>query len=188
MPSTTALIRLLLISAFGLMLLACGTKTIESDLGIEGAPDWVNQGTRGLNDNGGRLFHGVGSAPPMDDESLQKATADNRARAELASILSLYMEVAIQDYTAVALDGENTFSEQSITRQIDSAARLNLTGSEIIANWRHPDTGVIYSLAEINLGRVQELTERVSEMDSGVRTHIRTRGDNIFDGIIGAGQ
>ncbi len=188
MSALTDFSRLLLISALAIAVVACGTRSIESDLGIAGAPDWVNEGTRTLNDNRGRLFHGVGSAPAMDDESLQKATADNRARAELASILSLFMEVAIQDYTAVELDGENTFSEQSITRQIDSAARLNLTGSQIIANWRNPDTGIIYSLAEINLARVKELTESVGEMNPGVRTHIRDRGDNIFDGVIGAGQ
>lgn len=186
MRHTNPFFRLVLITAFAFSVAACGGKNIESDLGIEGAPDWVNQGTRAVNDGGGRLFYGVGSAPAMDDPSLQKATADNRARAELASILSTYMEVAISDYTATSTDGDRAFSEQSVTRQIDSAARLNLTGSQIVANWRDPDTGVIYSLAEIDLGRVQEITENVNEMDPGLRDHIRERGGNIFDGISGA--
>ena len=186
MPSTTALIRLLLISAFGLMLLACGTKTIQSDLGIEGAPDWVNEGTRAVNDNDGRLFHGVGSAPAMDDTSLQKATADNRARAELASVLGTYMEVAIDDYTAARTDGENTFTEQAVSRQIDSATRVHLAGSRIIANWRDPDTGVIYSLGELDMRRIQDATDTVEDMDPGLRTHIQDQGHNIFDRFSGA--
>ena len=77
-----------------LMLSACGGKTmVESDLGIRGAPDWVNEGTQYLNDKNGRLFHGVGQAPVMGDDSLQKTTADNRARAEVTRILTSYLDV-----------------------------------------------------------------------------------------------
>ncbi|MCZ6579496.1 MAG: hypothetical protein O6927_09175, partial [Gammaproteobacteria bacterium] len=68
-----------------LVLGACSSKTvIESDMGLSGAPDWVNEGTQAVKDDDGRLIHGVGMAPAMGDVSLQKATADNRARAEIA--------------------------------------------------------------------------------------------------------
>ena len=57
--------RTLAAAALAVVLTACGGgKTIvESDLGIKGAPDWVNKGTQVLNDKDGRLFHGVGSSP-----------------------------------------------------------------------------------------------------------------------------
>ena len=36
-----------------LILVGCSSKTmVESDLGIKGAPDWVNEGTQILNDKG----------------------------------------------------------------------------------------------------------------------------------------
>ena len=74
---------------------ACSSTTqVESDLSIKGAPDWVNEGTHILNDKDGRLFHGVGLASPMGDMSLQKSVADDRARAEVARVLSSYMDVA----------------------------------------------------------------------------------------------
>ena len=67
-----------------LLLAGCSSKTqVESDLHIDGAPDWVNEGNQMLNDEDGRLFHGIGSAPPMGDHSLQKNTvgkADFRPR------------------------------------------------------------------------------------------------------------
>ena len=76
------------------LLAACSGKTkVESNLRIKGAPDWVNKGTNILNDKKGRLFHGVGSAPDIKNEALQRTTADNRARAEIARIFSRAIEV-----------------------------------------------------------------------------------------------
>ena len=80
---------------------ACSGKTIiESDMGLSDAPDWVNEGTQAVDNDDGRLIHGLGMAPPMGDISLQKATADNRARAEIARVLSTYVDTVIKDYTA----------------------------------------------------------------------------------------
>ncbi len=183
MERSTYFARLLLTVCIVSLLAACGSRTIESDLGIKGAPDWVNQGSQALNDKGGRLFHGIGSAPEMNDDALQKAAADNRARAELASILSSYMDVVIQDYTATAGDGEQTFNEQALSRQVDSVTRINLGGARIIANWRNPDTGVIYSLAELDMQQVREVVNTAGEMDPGLRRHIRDHGDNLFDQV-----
>ena len=53
-----------------LLLTACGgSVTIESDLGIKGAPDWVNEGTQAVDNPGGRFLYGVGMAQPMNGET-----------------------------------------------------------------------------------------------------------------------
>src|SRR5579863_10772800 len=89
-------------------LAACSSRTVvESNLGIKGAPDWVNKGSQALNDQNGRLIHGIGSAPNMNDQSLQSSTADDRARAEVARVLSSFMKVASQDYSASAGSGQD---------------------------------------------------------------------------------
>lgn len=64
------------------VLAACSSSPskVKSDLGLKGAPDWVNEGTNILNEKDGRLFHGVGSANPVGDMSLQTSVADDRAR------------------------------------------------------------------------------------------------------------
>ena len=73
---------LLSMTLLALAISACSSTTkVESDLGIKGAPDWVNEGTNILSEKDGRLFHGVGSASPMGDMALQKSVADDRARA-----------------------------------------------------------------------------------------------------------
>ena len=55
------------------LLAACAGQTkVESDLGIKGAPDWVNEGSQAVNDKKGRLIQGVGSAPNLGDARRNK--------------------------------------------------------------------------------------------------------------------
>jgi len=166
-------------------LAACGGgKTmVESDLGIKGAPDWVNKGTATLNDKDGRLFHGVGSAPSMGDDSLQRSTADDRARAEVARIFSTYMDVVSSDYAAATGSGTKADSDQSVSRQIKAVTRVNLAGAKIIGRWKEMKTGAVYSLAELDLKHVKDTIQSTQDMNEDLRRYIRRNADNIFDKV-----
>lgn len=167
---------------FAAVLVACSGKTmVESDLRIKSAPDWVNEGTAILKNRDGRFFHGIGSAPMMGDESLQIATADNRARAEIARILNSYMEVAYNDYTATSTAAEQPLTDSEISRQIQNISKVNLSGAHIIAHWRDKRSKAIYALAELDMKHVKETLAKVSEMNTNVRQFIINNGDNIFD-------
>jgi len=166
------------------LLAACSSKTtVESDLGIKGAPDWVNEGTNILKTKNGRLFHGVGSAPPLGDFSLQTSTADNRARAEVARILSSYMEIVSRDYIASGKADEAGFTEQSVSRQIDNITKINLTGVRIIGHWRDKKTDRVYAIAELDMNQVKKTLEGVEAMNSGLKDYLDTSGGKIFDRI-----
>ena len=67
-------IRIALIAATALLTACSGSTKIESNLGIKGAPDWVNEGTQAVDDKKGRFIQGVASAPPLNDEALQSST------------------------------------------------------------------------------------------------------------------
>ncbi len=165
-----------------LLLGGCAGKTlVESDLGIKGAPDWVNEGTQVLNDRDGRLFHGVGQAPPMGDLSLQKSTADNRARAEVARILSSFIDVVSKDFgDASGTDGE-MIARQTVSRQIESLTKTNLSGARIIGHWRDQKTGTIYAVAELDLERVKQVLAVSQELNQSFGSYLQKRGDTIFD-------
>lgn len=167
----------------GASLAACsGGKTeVESDLGIEDAPDWVNEGYQALDNRDGRMIHGVGSAPKMTDMSLQRSTADDRARAEVGRVLSTFMDVVADDYLATAGYGDATVDEQAISRQIQAVTRLNMAGSEIIARWRNEKNGAIYSLAELDLKRVENIVSKADKMNEGFRSHLLEKGETLFD-------
>jgi len=169
-----------------LLLSACGGKTtVESDMNISGAPDWVNEGTNILKDKDGRLFHGVGFAPQMGDMSLQKSTADNRARAEVARVLSSYMNVVSKDYVESVGTGDQQELSQAVSHDIENITKVNLTGAKIIGNWRDEKTNTIYALAELDMKHVKNILDNVESMNQGFRKYIETQGDNIFDRMAG---
>lgn len=163
-------------------LTACSSRTVvESDLGIDDAPDWVNEGTQAVSDDNGRLIHGVGSAGPMNDDSLQIATADTRARAEVARVLSTYMDVMQQDFATNVRMGEGSLSDESVNREITAASKVVLNGARIIGRWRNEDTGIVYSIAELDMRQVKDVMQGVESMNRQLRTYLVTQGDEAFD-------
>ena len=174
----------LMLTTIAVLLAGCAGKTVvESDLGMSHAPDWVNEGTQYLNDKDGRLFHGVGEAPPMGDVSLQKSTADNRARAEVARILGSWFEIAGHDYSAATGTGKDAVNQQSVSRDIKNLTRMNLSGARIIGRWKDEKTGIIYSLAELDMKYVKEVMATVKNMNPDLQDYLRRNADNLFDKI-----
>ena len=184
MKNPHLIVKLLSVALLALVVSACSGKTkVESDLGIKGAPDWVNEGTNILNDKDGRLFHGVGSASPAGDMALQKSVADDRARAEVAKVLSSYMDVVSNDYMSSAKAGGANVSEEAVSRQIKAVTKINLTGAKIIGSWRDPKTNIIYSIAELDMKQVKSTLAGTQEMNDDLRRYIEIRADNIFDRV-----
>ena len=168
-------------------LAACGggKTVVESDLGIKGAPDWVNKGTQAVNDKDGRLFHGVGAAPSLGDDALQRSTADDRARAEVARMLSTYIDAVSNDYSAAAGTGTNANADQSVQRQIKAVTKQNLAGSKIIGRWKDSRTNMVYSIAELDFRSVKTSLEGANGMNDELKRYIGRNADNIFDKVSG---
>jgi hypothetical protein len=177
--------KLISMALIAVAIAACSSTTkVESDMGLKGAPNWVNEGTNILNEKDGRLFHGVGSASPTGDMALQKSVADDRARAEVARVLSSYMDVVSNDYMASAkAGGAANVSEEAVSRQIKALTKVNLTGAKIIGNWRDPKTNIIYSVAELDMKQVKSTLAGTQEMNEDLKRYVETSADNIFDRV-----
>jgi hypothetical protein len=161
-----------------LLLGACSSKTIvESDMGLSDAPDWVNEGTQAVKNDDNRLIHGVGMAPPMGDVSLQKATADNRARADLARVLSTYVDVVADDYTA-STGGD---ADLDVAQKLRSTTQLALTGARILAHWKDEDTGDVYAFAELDMDAVIKSLETATSLSNAFKNHFKETADANFD-------
>jgi hypothetical protein len=179
---TTMRLRLFLAFATTVGLAACGGQTqLESDLGIKGAPEWVNKGTAYVNNKDGRLFHGVGSAAPMGDPALQRATADDRARAEVARIFSAWLDVVSNDYQSAARSGGNTVADEAVSRQIKALSKVNLAGARIVAHWMDKKTNTLWSIAELDVKQVKDTAAAARDMNDDARRYVQGNADNIFD-------
>lgn len=175
------------LAAAALALAACGggKTVVESDLGIKGAPDWVNKGTQAVNDKDGRLFHGVGSSPSLGDDALQRSTADDRARAEVARMLSTYIDAVSSDYSAASGTGANANADQSVSRQIKAITKQNLAGSKIIGRWKDSKTNTVYSIAELDLKQVKTTLEGANGMNDDLKRYVGRNAENVFDKVSG---
>lgn len=172
----TFLRQLLLLSVVVVMAGCSSQRTIESDMGLDDAPDWVNIGTQAIDNEQGRFIQGVGLAPVMNDPSLQRSTADNRARAEIARILSLYISATIKDYSAVSA-GENL---ASVEQTLNSTSRTALSGSRIVARWLDPDSGMLYSFAELDMQQLEALLSTTSTLSAELQKYIANNADEEF--------
>ncbi len=178
------ILKVLLVTLFSLTFVACASRTVvESDLAINGAPDWVNEGKQALKGDDKRFFRGIGSAPAMNDASLQKSTADNRARAEVAQIFSSFMNVVAKDYSGAVSDASETINEQVVSRLIKNSTKLDLIGVEIIARWQDTKTGIVYSLAELDMKKFKTVAATAVDMDARLKKYIDQEADNIFDSM-----
>jgi hypothetical protein len=176
--------RRVLVLVLAAALAGCAGRTrLESDLKVRGAPDWVNKGTAYVDDRKGRLFHGVGSSGPAGDVALQRAIADDRARAEVARIFSSYLDVATRDFQAASRSGETKSSEEAISRQIHALTKVNLSGAKIVARWLDARTGIVYSIAELDVRQVKDVLAANHEMAADLRGYLGANADNLFDRV-----
>ncbi len=179
------LINTVLLLLTTMLLAACGGPTkVESDLGLDDAPDWVNEGSQALSDDDGRLIHGVGMATDIGDLSLQKTTADNRARAEVAAVLATFMDNVATDFSYH--NGSQNMLD--IKRVIKSNTRVLLTDVRIIARWRDPETKTLYSLAELDFEQVKKRGNKITTFPSDFRRFIDSNSNKLFDRYVNLGR
>jgi hypothetical protein len=119
----------------------------------------------------------------MGDDSLQRSTADDRARAEVARVFSTYMDVVSSDYAAATGSGTKADADQSVSRQVKAVTKVNLAGAKIVGRWKDQKTGTVYSIAELDLKHVKETVQGTQEMNEDLRRYIQRNADNIFDKV-----
>jgi len=162
-----------------LFLVACSSSAtkVESDLDMDDAPDWVNEGSQALSTDDGRLIHGVGEAPDIGDFSLQKNTADNRARAEVASVIGIFMDNVTKDYS----HHKGKSQTVDISRVLKTKTKVLMAGVRIIARWKDSDSKHVYALAELDLEQIKKVVNSTSSFPDHFKNYLNENGDDIFN-------
>ena len=125
----------------------------RTTLGEYEPPEWVMKSSGAFEDSNCKAFYGVGSASGINNYSLQRTAADDRARNDLAKVFEFYTKSLTKDYMAHTMAGDpNTSSEeQNIEVAIKTITSATLTGVLIIDHWEHPGKNVLFSLARLDL-------------------------------------
>ena len=141
MKNTLALISTL---ALSLALVACGGSKSQSapadtQAGVQ-FPDWVNKGSGAFTGDGKKAFYGVGMAGGIKNQSLAMTTADDRARAEVSKVFSVYSASLMKDYMASTTAGDMTASseEQHVEQAIKTFSANTMSGIVIMTTGSTP--------------------------------------------------
>ncbi|MDV3502731.1 hypothetical protein [Marinobacter sp. M-5] len=162
-------------------LAACSSReTLESDMGISGAPDWVNEGTQAVDDDDGRYIQGVAYAPPLNNQSLQISTADSRARAEVARVVSSYVDSTLSDYSSSTGDSAVSSIEQTLV----SSTRTALNGVRIKARWKDSNTGNVFSFAEMDMEALDDSIQTASKLSDNFKAFYSGKANANFERFV----
>jgi len=139
----------------GIMVGCSGNKMYKADK-VEIStpqPEWVMKGSAAFPNEPKTVFYGVGVANPMPNIALLRETADNRARANIASEMKTAVEKLVKDYMDMHVDYFNKDSAGSdeltsfVSKSVTDAILINC---RIIDRWQDPKTGAFYSLAKMD--------------------------------------
>ena len=179
--------RVVISLALGLALVSgcASTKPMTSATPIQEykSPDWVRKGSGAFGADKGKVFYGVGSASGIQNPSLLRSTADNRARNELAKIFQIYTASLMKDYAASTTAGVPGVSseEQLVEQAIKTVSGMTLSGVEIVDHWQHPATGEYFSLARLDLAAFKDNLEKARELDAKTKEYIRQNSDRLHE-------
>jgi hypothetical protein len=123
MKNLTVIKNILSPLVFALLMSGCVIEPIQFERNeeIKGAPDWVNKGS-GLLSEDGRVFHGVSFINPQGDMALQKSVAEDKSMAEVARVLSSYLDTVSNDYMLATRARDDGAREEILSRKIDEAS------------------------------------------------------------------
>ena len=175
---------------------ACGTESAKTTANITppitqnaktqgtpipGAPDWVSRGAHFRQQADARFFIGVGSAPVMGDIAMQKASADDQARAELARIFLFMMDILARDYLALAQSEQIALDERLTLSQIKDAGLNILQSTRIAGSWRENKTQTIWVNAELDLVLVKTRFAEIDVLDERFKKYFDASAHVVFE-------
>ena len=146
-------------------------------------PEWVLKGGGAYKDSDGKSFYGVGSAAGINNFSLQRIAADDRARNDLAKVFEFLTKSLSKDYMANTTEGDFSKSseEQNIEIAIKTVTSATLTGVMIIDHWEHPYRNELFSLARLDLDKFKKNLDQYNQLSIDVREAIKQRADELHE-------
>lgn len=167
-----------------LILTGCaGTKKGPTPIQELKAPEWVKKGSGAFGGEKGKVFYGVGSSTGINNSSLLRTTADNRARNEVAKIFEVYTASLMKDYAASTTAGDfsATSEEQHVEQAIKTVTAATLNGVEIVDHWQNPDTMELFSMARLDLESFKNNMDKMKELNAKVKEYVRKNAEKLHD-------
>lgn len=139
-----------------------------------GPPSWVYKGSGAYNVGKRRVFYGVGKAKGIKNQALLRATADNRARAEIFKIIDTYVSIFAKDFITSTTNRKRPASFKATTFR-----RTLLLRAEIVDRWRDQKDGTQFSLCELDLLAFKNALDEYKDLDERVKNYFRKNAGRL---------
>jgi hypothetical protein len=113
----------------------------------------------------------------LNDESLQRSTADTRARAEVAKMVSTYIDHTLSDYASSTGDSATS----SIQQTLNSSTQTVLNGAKIKGRWKDKNSGNIYSFAEMDMKALDDAITTAGKLSQNFKKFYQQNANANFD-------
>jgi len=142
-------------------MVGCKSQPVMSETPATGSmeePLWVTKGASAFPEEASETFYGVGIAPwkMVPDVSLQRKTAIDRAKDEVAGQLRTFVQGVFKDYSKAAFTP--SMDEAEVDGLIESTRKTivdeTLIGAQPVDAWREPGTRDYYALVKLSVDSV----------------------------------
>jgi hypothetical protein len=172
-----------LVIAVAFLMTGCASSPAPTADTAAAGPEWVMKGSGAFDVDGSKVFYGVGAASGIKNKALLRQTADNRARAEIARTMEIYVANLTKDYMASTTAGDMSESseEQHVETALKTFTKATLHGTQIVDRWMDPADGSMYALCELDMLAFKEALDNYKELDEKVRDYVRDNADRMHD-------
>jgi hypothetical protein len=137
-------------------------------------PEWVTRGSGAFTSEKGRIFYGVGIASGIRNAAMRRATADARARAEIATQLDAYVSHLGKMGTS------NGRSPAELEQALKGYSQNELSSATIVDHWVDND-GSEWALAQLEMDKLKSDVDRAQDLDAQAKQAVKMNGDKAFD-------
>jgi hypothetical protein len=149
------------------------------------SPSWHQLKSGYYDTADGRFLYGVGKASGLPNLMLLRATADNRARKELARVLEKYVSELARSVPA-SLDPQWAALAAGERRQIlGFVVREAMQQAVIIDHWNEPQESKMLALCRLDLTDLKMVLSATEALDEGMRSAMISRADRVHARLAG---
>jgi hypothetical protein len=162
-----------------LALAACGGPSQEqresNQVQHATGPEWVTRGSGAFTSEKGRVFYGVGIASGIRNAAMRRATADARARTEIATQLDAYVS-----HLGKMAQGPSGRSSPELEQSLKGYSQNELSSATIVDHWVDND-GSEWALAQLEMDKLKTDADKAHDLSEQAKQAVKTNGDKAFD-------
>jgi hypothetical protein len=146
---------------------------------IVSSPSWHQFKSGCYDTEEGRLFYGIGRAGGVQNPTLLRAAADNRARNELAGVLEQYIQELARSVPG-DLDPNWALLAYGERRQIlGIVVRKAMQRAVVCDHWNEPREAGMLSLCRLSLADVKMVLSNSGTLDESMRSAMVSGAERV---------